>query len=87
MLCACARAACASLCRAPRPTISPAHRTPPSPPTHLQGVNLSMVPLAYRVLVINGCSLFWSAYLSSMANSGPPAVVTTAGGAAPAKVQ
>ena len=36
----------------------------------LQGVNLSVVPLQYRILYINVCSLFWSAYLSKMTNSG-----------------
>jgi hypothetical protein len=36
----------------------------------LQAVNLSVVPLEYRLLFINVASLFWSAYLSNMANSG-----------------
>jgi len=33
----------------------------------LQAVNMSVVPLQYRLLYINVCSLFWSAYLSNMA--------------------
>ena len=33
----------------------------------LQAVNMSMVPLQYRLLYINVCSLFWSAFLSNMA--------------------
>ena len=37
----------------------------------LQGINLSVVPLQYRILYINFCSIFWSAYLSNMAASGP----------------
>lgn len=44
----------------------------------LQGVNLSLVPLQYRILYINFASLFWSAYLSSQAAAAPaaaPAVV------------
>jgi protein Mpv17 len=40
----------------------------------LQAVNMSMVPLQYRLLYINVCSLFWSAYLSNMASSKAPAV-------------
>jgi protein Mpv17 len=36
----------------------------------LQGINLSVVPLQYRLLYINICSLFWSAFLSNMANAG-----------------
>ena len=39
----------------------------------LQGVNLSVVPLQYRILYINVCSLFWSAYLSKMTNTAAPA--------------
>ncbi len=35
----------------------------------LQAVNLSVVPLQYRILYINFCSLFWSAYLSSQTNT------------------
>lgn len=33
----------------------------------LQAVNMSVVPLQYRLLYINVCSLFWSAFLSNMA--------------------
>jgi Mpv17 / PMP22 family len=39
----------------------------------LQAVNLSVVPLQYRILYINFCSIFWSAYLSNMASSKAPA--------------
>jgi protein Mpv17 len=35
----------------------------------LQAVNLSVVPLPFRILYINFCSLFWSAYLSSQTNT------------------
>lgn len=38
----------------------------------LQAVNLSVVPLPYRILYINFCSLFWSAYLSAQTNSKAP---------------
>ena len=38
----------------------------------LQAVNLSVVPLQYRILYINFCSIFWSAYLSNMASSPAP---------------
>ena len=42
----------------------------------LQAVNLSVVPLPYRILYINFCSLFWSAYLSAQTNSkGPPPAI------------
>jgi hypothetical protein len=46
----------------------------------LQGINLSVVPLQYRILYINFCSIFWSAYLSNMASSPVPgqAVLTAA---------
>ncbi len=37
----------------------------------LQGINLSVVPLQYRILYINFCSIFWSAYLSNMAAAKP----------------
>jgi protein Mpv17 len=36
----------------------------------LQGINLSVVPLQFRILYINFASLFWSAYLSRQTNSG-----------------
>ena len=36
----------------------------------LTAFNLSVVPLPYRILFINFCSLFWSAFLSNMANTG-----------------
>jgi protein Mpv17 len=39
----------------------------------LQGVNFSLVPEPYRLLYINFCSLFWSAYLSNMAAAKPAA--------------
>lgn len=39
----------------------------------LTGFNLAMVPLNYRILFINGCSLFWSAFLSNMTNKGTAA--------------
>jgi hypothetical protein len=35
----------------------------------LTGFNLAVVPLNYRILFINFCSLFWSAFLSNMANA------------------
>lgn len=35
----------------------------------LQGINMSLVPLPYRVLFVNVASLFWSAFLSNMANA------------------
>lgn len=35
----------------------------------LQGFNMSVVPLPYRVLFVNVASLFWSAFLSNMANA------------------
>lgn len=44
----------------------------------LAAINLSVVPLDYRILFINFCSLFWSAYLSNMANSGKPAAPAVA---------
>lgn len=45
----------------------------------LQGINMSMVPLQYRLLYINFCSLFWSAYLSKQANAkGAEPAATTA---------
>jgi hypothetical protein len=34
-----------------------------------QGINMSLVPLQYRVLFVNVASLFWSAFLSNMANA------------------
>jgi hypothetical protein len=37
----------------------------------LQGINLSVVPLQYRLLFVNVASLFWSAYLSSVASGAP----------------
>ena len=43
----------------------------------LQGINLSVVPLQFRILYINFASLFWSAYLSGQTNSAPPAEVKT----------
>ena len=36
----------------------------------LQAVNMSVVPLQYRLLYINVCSIFWSAFLSGQANTG-----------------
>lgn len=47
----------------------------------LTGFNLAVVPLPYRILFVNGCSLFWSAFLSNMANNSKaaaPAVAATA---------
>ena len=41
----------------------------------LQAVNMSVVPLQYRLLYINVASLFWSAYLSGQANAGKKDVV------------
>jgi hypothetical protein len=41
----------------------------------LQTINMSMVPLQYRLLYVNVCSLFWSAFLSNMASSKAPAPV------------
>ena len=35
----------------------------------LQTINMSVVPLQYRLLYVNVASLFWSAYLSNMASS------------------
>ena len=35
----------------------------------LQGINLSVVPLQFRILYINFASLFWSAYLSRQTNT------------------
>ena len=43
----------------------------------LQAVNLSVVPLQYRLLYINFASLFWSAYLSNQAST-PKAVADAA---------
>jgi hypothetical protein len=34
---------------------------------------MSVVPLQYRLLYINVCSLFWSAYLSNVAATPKPA--------------
>lgn len=42
----------------------------------LQGINFSLVPLQYRLLYINFCSLFWSAYLSNMAAAKPTPTAT-----------
>jgi protein Mpv17 len=39
----------------------------------LQGVNFSMIPAPYRLLYINFCSLFWSAFLSNQAAAKPSA--------------
>ena len=45
----------------------------------LQAINLGFVPLQYRLLYINFASLFWSAYLSSVANgAGPEAAAAAA---------
>ncbi|RYG44337.1 Mpv17/PMP22 family protein [archaeon] len=41
----------------------------------LQAINFSIVPLPYRILFVNTASLFWSAYLSSMANNDVPVAV------------
>lgn len=45
----------------------------------LQGINLALVPLPYRILFVNVASLFWSAFLSNMASAKPAgeAVVVT----------
>ena len=43
----------------------------------LQAVNLSVVPLQYRLLYINFASLFWSAYLGNQAST-PKAVADAA---------
>lgn len=54
---------------------SPPPAPPPPPP---QGINMSIVPLPYRVLFVNVASLFWSAFLSNMANAkaaAPPAAL------------
>jgi hypothetical protein len=53
----------------------------------LQGVNLSVVPAPYRLLYINFCSLFWSAYLSSVASAKPSGAVVAALEDAPKRSQ
>ncbi len=50
----------------------------------LQGINLSVVPLQYRILFINVASLFWSAYLSGMANADSSSSSDSAKAAPPA---
>ena len=40
----------------------------------LQTINMAVVPLQYRLLYVNFCSLFWSAYLSNMAAAPATAV-------------
>ena len=48
----------------------------------LQAVNMSVVPLQYRLLYVNVCSLFWSAFLSNMASKPQPAAAAAAVGKA-----
>jgi len=49
----------------------------------LQGISFSVIPLQYRILYINFCSLFWSAYLSNV-NAAAPSPAAAAASSPPA---
>lgn len=44
----------------------------------LSAINLGLVPIQYRLLFVNFASLFWSAYLSRVANAKPAAAAMEA---------